>query len=246
MKKFFVYILPLFVFFAAPFTSVAEATASEEAYANTVMNRLEEIVMERTSTQSAADSLWETIADTISAAISEKEDSNQDVHPVLYVLERKLDDRVFLNSVLSNEDSSDVPVPSFSDSPSEYQAYAQQMLAQVNAERKQRWIEELSFSDTLNKIAQDHAEYMVINDHFSHVTRDGVGPDIRAERAWYDYQFIGENIAFGQTSVSQVMREWMDSFDHRVNILDEDYTEFWFGFYQDHWVQVFGNEINKE
>jgi len=58
-------------------------------------------------------------------------------------------------------------------------------------------------------------------------------------RAGYNWQFVGENIANGQRSVSQVMLEWMNSPEHKKNILDPDFTEVGFGYYNDHWVQLF-------
>ena len=51
--------------------------------------------------------------------------------------------------------------------------------------------------------------------------RKGVGD--RARQARYTFSLVGENIAAGQTSISQVMQGWMASPGHRKNILNGTY-----------------------
>ncbi len=52
---------------------------------------------------------------------------------------------------------------------------------------------------------------------------------------------LGENLAKGQLTVDQVMDDWMDSPNHRMNILRPEFTEIGIGLYEDVWVQNFGN-----
>lgn len=51
---------------------------------------------------------------------------------------------------------------------------------------------------------------------------------------------LGENIAKGQLTADQVMREWMDSESHRKNILQPAFREIGVGIFRDLWVQNFG------
>lgn len=51
---------------------------------------------------------------------------------------------------------------------------------------------------------------------------------------------LGENIAKGQLSVEQVMQEWLDSPNHRMNILRPQFNEVGIGLFGDIWVQNFG------
>ena len=56
---------------------------------------------------------------------------------------------------------------------------------------------------------------------------------------------MGENIAWNQKSPKDVVRAWMESEDHRENILHADYTEIGVAVAKNkkrepYWVQVFG------
>ena len=51
---------------------------------------------------------------------------------------------------------------------------------------------------------------------------------------------LGENLAKGQLSVDQVMRDWMKSPNHRKNILRPQFEEIGIGLFGDVWVQNFG------
>ncbi len=50
----------------------------------------------------------------------------------------------------------------------------------------------------------------------------------------------GENIAEGQTTVTWVMTDWMNSPEHRDNILRDGFTEVGIGFSHNFWTQEFG------
>ena len=51
---------------------------------------------------------------------------------------------------------------------------------------------------------------------------------------------VGENIAKGQLTPLEVMRDWMNSPGHRKNILHPQYEEIGIGLFGPHWVQNFG------
>ena len=57
------------------------------------------------------------------------------------------------------------------------------------------------------------------------------------------YYNIGENIAMGQITPAEVVRDWMNSPGHRANILDPSYVYIGVGYCNDHWVQQFGFEL---
>ncbi len=50
---------------------------------------------------------------------------------------------------------------------------------------------------------------------------------------------VGENVAAGQTSAEQVVNEWMNSPDHRSNILSDKFTHMAIGYKDNYWVQIF-------
>ena len=51
---------------------------------------------------------------------------------------------------------------------------------------------------------------------------------------------LGENLAKGQLSVKKVVDDWLNSPNHRRNILRPEFEEIGIGLYEDVWVQNFG------
>jgi len=123
-----------------------------------------------------------------------------------------------------------------------------EMLAQVNKVRKKAGIAPLRANDRLDQAAQRHAEDMLARRYFAHENPEGKTVRERARAAGYDWRNIGENLAEGQFSVSEVMDTWMHSPGHRRNILDPAFKEIGIGLafgrsggtYRVLWVQAFG------
>ncbi len=55
------------------------------------------------------------------------------------------------------------------------------------------------------------------------------------------YQSAAENISRGQRNPQQVVDAWMDSEEHRKNILDESFTHIGVGYTEEgkYWTQMF-------
>ncbi|HEX3127536.1 MAG TPA: CAP domain-containing protein, partial [Thermoanaerobaculia bacterium] len=126
----------------------------------------------------------------------------------------------------------------------------QEMLASVNAARRKAGLRPLTANSLLDKAAQRHAEDMLKRGYFAHQSPSGTTVRERARSAGYEWHSIGENIAFGQTSVDEVMETWLNSPGHRKNILTSAFTELGVGLamglgpdgkYQIYWVQNFGS-----
>lgn len=133
-----------------------------------------------------------------------------------------------------------------------------ELLGAINAERQQYNLPALLYNSTLDKSAQAFAQDMWKRGYFSHFTPEGESFVDRIRSAGYmstigkqcgctastcscDPHFaVGENIAKGQYTVEQVVREWMASPGHRKNILQTEYSEVGFGVYNTIWVQNFG------
>ncbi|HYN22424.1 MAG TPA: CAP domain-containing protein, partial [Thermoanaerobaculia bacterium] len=125
----------------------------------------------------------------------------------------------------------------------------EEMLARVNAARKRSGLKPLRLNGKLDRSAQRHAEDMLARGYFAHRSPAGTTVRERSKVAGYDWRNIGENIAFGQTSVPEVVETWLDSPGHRRNILNPAFTELGVGLalgkgqdgkYQVLWVQNFG------
>ncbi len=129
-------------------------------------------------------------------------------------------------------------------------AVREEMLALVNSARKKAGLKTLRLNSVLHKAAQAHAEDMLARGYFAHESPSGTTVRERSRKAGYNWAAVGENIAFGQTSVDEVMETWIDSPGHRKNILSRNYTEMGVGLalgkgpdgkYQILWVQNFGS-----
>lgn len=100
----------------------------------------------------------------------------------------------------------------------------------------------LAVEDRLTVAAQAHAEDMSANDYFSHTDLNGGSVADRVTASGYDWCWVGENIAYGYTTQTNVFNAWMDSPGHRANMLSASPTEFGLGHASDgnYWVMVLG------
>lgn len=132
-----------------------------------------------------------------------------------------------------------------SSSGKEDHTFEQRVLELINQQRAQYGLSALSYNGALDNAAEKHNEQMAIVGKMAH---DGIGDGdpgerIRAEgwrNAW------GENVATGQTSPEQVVREWMNSPDHRRNILDPNFRYMGVSYTtgangRTYWAQEFGS-----
>lgn len=89
-----------------------------------------------------------------------------------------------------------------------------------NVERGKNGIEQLQLSPELMITAQQWAENMAKRNRMVH------GNTYIHE----EFGIGGENIAWGQSSIDEVIRDWMNSTGHRRNILNKQFTHAGFGY----------------
>ncbi|WP_253194659.1 CAP domain-containing protein [Hydrogenophaga sp. A37] len=82
----------------------------------------------------------------------------------------------------------------------------------------------VSWDAALAAAAARHSSDMAQNNFFSHTGSDGSTVGLRATAAGYSWSAIGENIAAGHTTVSEVMTGWLSSEGHCNNIMNSAYT----------------------
>lgn len=123
-------------------------------------------------------------------------------------------------------------------------AYAEQVLAIVNAKRAEAGLGSLTMNYTLVSAAKVRA--VETTQSFSHTRPSGSSCFSAIDEAGVAYSGAGENIAAGQISADSVMNAWMNSEGHRANIMDESYTQIGIACYYDpnsaygyYWVQLF-------
>ena len=96
---------------------------------------------------------------------------------------------------------------------------------QANLDRQNFSLSNLTVNPLLQKAAELKAEDMVSKGYFAHVSPDGKKPWYWFSQAGYNFVYAGENLAINFTDSSAVNDAWMNSPDHRQNILNPHYTE---------------------
>jgi uncharacterized protein YkwD len=109
-----------------------------------------------------------------------------------------------------------------------------EVLRQVNAARAQARscgavakpaVGAVAWSNTLFTAASGHSQDMALHNFFDHINLDGKTPGQRATSTGYNFAALGENIAAGQGTVSDVMAGWLASSGHCNNIMNGVYTD---------------------
>ena len=99
----------------------------------------------------------------------------------------------------------------------------------INAQRRAQNLESLKWSDDVAKIARLHSENMARFQFFSHVGRDGLMVNDRADALGISHwRLIGENIAFNkgfENPADFAVERWMGSPAHHDNILNPQWRE---------------------
>lgn len=103
------------------------------------------------------------------------------------------------------------------------------LLLDTNAERTQDNEQALRLNSQLMAAAQAKANNMATLNYWSHDTPSGQPPWVFIKNAGYNYQSAGENLAYGFTTSATTLSGWMNSPDHRANILDANYQDVGFG-----------------
>jgi uncharacterized protein YkwD len=120
----------------------------------------------------------------------------------------------------------------------------QDALRFTNDARRRNGCPALTVNDRLVQAAHRHAADMASRGYFEHRSPSGDDAGDRVAATGYDWSAYGENIARGQDSAAEVVRDWMDSPSHRENILTCGYREVGVGRAYDadrkaYWVQNF-------
>lgn len=105
----------------------------------------------------------------------------------------------------------------------------QALLLETNQQREQQKEADLSIDGQLTAAAEAKAADMVAHNYWSHNSPDGKTPWTFIDASGYAYQQAGENLAYGFTDSSATITGWMNSAEHRANILNNAYSHVGFG-----------------
>lgn len=103
-----------------------------------------------------------------------------------------------------------------------------QILHYTNLQRQRHGLPPLELDERLLKSARAHCQWMCRRDSLQHTTAP-----------------VAENIAWGQGSAEEVVRDWMNSPGHRANILNRNHRRIGVAAYampgrRIYWCQQFG------
>jgi hypothetical protein len=104
-----------------------------------------------------------------------------------------------------------------------------ELLADSNVERQRNNQDPLQINNKLSAAAQAKANDMATRDYWSHIAPDGRTPWSFIQRSGYSYFKAGENLAYGFRDAPDTISGWMNSADHRDNLLNSDFTDVGFG-----------------
>lgn len=107
------------------------------------------------------------------------------------------------------------------------------VLCLINKQRAQHDETPLSPNVELEQAAEGHAQEMISDDYFDHVSPSGLTPVGRVRAAGYipspmDGYVIGENLAWGTLSLATpeaIVAAWIGSPGHLANILESQYRD---------------------
>lgn len=118
-----------------------------------------------------------------------------------------------------------------------------EVLTLANQARAQKNLSPLTCDARLTLAARLHAEDMCAKQYLSHTSKDGRAFHERFEAQDVEFMTAGENVAHGQTTPQEVHTGWMNSADHRKNILRKEFVRLGVGYAacggRPYWVQGF-------
>jgi hypothetical protein len=122
----------------------------------------------------------------------------------------------------------------------------------TNRERAKAGLNELKTNDQLTMAASAKAKAVLQNQIFDH-TIHGQKFSTWIKASGYQYELTGENLAIDFVTVEGLMRAWMESPEHRANLLENEYVDIGIGIAEGKFagqktivvVQIFGEPLIK-
>lgn len=103
------------------------------------------------------------------------------------------------------------------------------MVELINQARVAQGLNPLIYTPDNNLVARKHSTSMAENNYFGHVDLNGLRAGDRMKNAGMNYNWWGENLAYGQYSAIYAHEALMNSLGHRENILRKEFTHIFVG-----------------
>ncbi|MFZ4453269.1 CAP domain-containing protein [Salibacterium aidingense] len=116
-----------------------------------------------------------------------------------------------------------------------------EVISLTNEERKKHGLDPLKQDEKVAEVAQAKSEDMAENNYFAHQSPTYGTPFEMMQEYGVQFRMAAENIAAGQATPDKAVEGWMNSEDHRKNILNEDLTHIGIGYEENgrYWTQMF-------
>jgi uncharacterized protein YkwD len=102
---------------------------------------------------------------------------------------------------------------------------ASDIISLTNQQRVSNGLPSLGYNSKLTQAAQNQASYMFQKDYWAHYAPDGTSPWSFVTSAGYSYSTAGQNLAKDFDTSSGVVTGWMNSPEHRANILNSSFID---------------------
>jgi hypothetical protein len=99
------------------------------------------------------------------------------------------------------------------------------LVDETNTARVSDSLSPLKPNTLLESAAQDKANDMAKNGYFAHTSPTGITPWYWFQKVGYNFIYAGENLAVNFVDSSDVMNAWMNSPEHKANILNSHFTQ---------------------
>jgi hypothetical protein len=99
------------------------------------------------------------------------------------------------------------------------------LIDETNQNRTANSLPDLQVDPLLQAAAQQKADDMASKGYFAHTSPQGLTPWYWFERVGYNFDYAGENLAVNFSDSQDVTTAWMNSPEHRANILSTDFTQ---------------------
>ena len=122
-----------------------------------------------------------------------------------------------------------------------YKPQEVEMIEILNVQREKIGLHKLTENGLLNLSARNKACDMGNKSYFSHISPDGKQPWEFIKDAGYLYNHAGENIS-KNNDIKKAMVDFMNSQEHKDNILSQNYKEVGVGICGEYLVQHFASK----
>ena len=113
---------------------------------------------------------------------------------------------------------------------SENRGFEAEVIALVNKYREENGIRALAEQSQLTQAARLHSQDMACNQFFSHVSNTSGTLIDRIIIQDYQYSAVGENIAAGYLTATEVVESWMSNSGHKANLMNPQFTQIGVGY----------------